>query len=164
MSNIIKNDNNFSDIISIIESAKTRAMKAVNAELINMYWEVGKYLSSLVSDSSFGDKVIDEVAAYIAKSNPTIKGFNRRGLYRMKQFYETYKDDEFVTPLVTQISWTNHLLIMSGAKSAEERRFTSNFLSKTTIPNANSSVRSTVRIISVICSPLKKRYPKACRA
>ena len=98
-------------------------MKAVNAELINMYWEVGKYLSSLVENSSFGDKVIDEVAAYIAESNPTIKGFNRRGLYRMKQFYETYKDDEIVTPLVTQISWTNHLLIMSGSKTAEERRF-----------------------------------------
>ena len=41
----------------------------------------------------------------------------------MKQFYETYKDDEFVTPLVTQISWTNHLLILSGEKSAEERHF-----------------------------------------
>ena len=124
MSDIIKADNNnFSNIISIIEAAKQRAMKAVNAELINMYWEVGKYLSSLVEDSSFGDKVIDEVAAYIAENNPTIKGFNRRGLYRMKQFYETYKDDEIVTPLVTQISWTNHLLIMSGSKSAEERRF-----------------------------------------
>ena len=123
MSNIINSDNKFSDIISIIESAKLRAMKAVNAELINMYWEVGKYLSSLISDSSFGDKVIDEVAAYIAENNPTLKGFNRRGLYRMKQFYETYKDDEIVTPLVTQISWTNHLLIISGSKTAEERRF-----------------------------------------
>ena len=124
MSDIIKVDNNnFSNIISIIEAAKQRAMKAVNAELINMYWEIGKYLSSLVEDSSFGDKVIDEVAAYIAENNPTIKGFNRRGLYRMKQFYETYKDDEFVTPLVTQISWTNHLLILSGSKTAEERRF-----------------------------------------
>lgn len=41
----------------------------------------------------------------------------------MKQFYETYKDDEFVTPLVTQISWTNHLLIMSGSKTADERHF-----------------------------------------
>ena len=41
----------------------------------------------------------------------------------MRQFYETYKDDEFVTPLVTQISWTNHLLIMSGSKTAEERHF-----------------------------------------
>lgn len=123
MSKVINSDNKFLDIISIIESAKMRAMKAVNAELINMYWEVGKYLSSLVSDSSFGDKIIDEVAAYIAENNPTIKGFNRRGLYRMKQFYETYKDDEIVTPLVTQISWTNHLLIMSGSKSIEERRF-----------------------------------------
>lgn len=53
--------------------------------------------------------------------NPGAKGFNRRGLYRMKQFYETYKDDGFVTPLVTQISRTNHLLIMSSSKTAEER-------------------------------------------
>ena len=53
--------------------------------------------------------------------NPGAKGFNRRGLYRMKQFYETYKDDEFVTPLVTQISRTNRLLIMSSSKTAEER-------------------------------------------
>ena len=123
MADIIPLSNNFENIIAIIESAKARALKAVNVELITMYWEVGKYLSTLVAASSFGDKVIDEVAAYIAKSNPTIKGFNRRGLYRMKQFYETYKDDEIVTPLVTQISWTNHLLIMSGTKTAEERRF-----------------------------------------
>lgn len=123
MANIINSYDHFSNILSIIEDSKKRAMKAVNAELINMYWEVGKYLSSLVTNSSFGDRVIDEVAKYIAESNPAIKGFNRRGLYRMKQFYETYKDDEFVTPLVTQISWTNHLLIMSGSKSAEERRF-----------------------------------------
>lgn len=53
--------------------------------------------------------------------NPGAKGINRRGLYRMKQFYETYKDDEFVTPLVTQISRTNRLLIMSSSKTAEER-------------------------------------------
>ena len=88
-----------------------------------MYWEVGEYLSELCAESSFGDKVIDEVADYISETNPTIKGFNRRGLYRMRQFYETYKDDEFVTPLVTQISWTNHLLIMSKSKTKEERDF-----------------------------------------
>ena len=113
----------FGEILNIIENARTRALKAVNAELIQMYWNVGKYLSALCADSSFGDKTIDEVAAYIAKANPGIKGFNRRGLYRMKQFYETYRDDEFVSPLVTQISWTNHLLIMSGSKSREERHF-----------------------------------------
>ena len=123
MADIIPHSNDFENIIAIIESAKARALKAVNVELITMYREVGKYLSTLVAESSFGDKVIDEVAAYIAKTNPAIKGFNRRGLYRMKQFYEAYKDDEIVTPLVTQISWTNHLLILSGTKTAEERRF-----------------------------------------
>lgn len=100
-----------------------RALKAVNTELITMYYEVGKYLSELCSNSKFGDKVINDVEMYISKNNPTIKGFNRRGLYRMKQFYELYKDDELVTPLVTQISWTNHLIIMSGCKTKEERLF-----------------------------------------
>lgn len=113
----------FSKIVSIIETAHNRALRAVNAELIRMYWDVGEYLSGLCANAAFGDKVIDEVASYIASSGTPAKGFNRRGLYRMKQFYETYQDDEFVTPLVTQISWTNHLLIMSGSKSAEERHF-----------------------------------------
>ena len=116
-------NNDFGAVISIIENAKGRALKAVNAELINMYWEVGEYLSKLCAESSFGDKVVDEVADYIAEANPTIKGFNRRGLYRMRQFYETYKDDEFVSAALTQISWTNHLLIMSKSKSKEERDF-----------------------------------------
>ncbi len=113
----------FDEILSIIDSARNRALKAVNAELIHMYWDIGAYLSKLCADSSFGDKVIDEVAAYIADRDPEVKGFTRRGLYRMRQFYETYKDDEFVSPLVTQISWTNHLQIMSGSKTAEERHF-----------------------------------------
>lgn len=116
-------DGVFSAVIEIIENAKLRALKAVNAELINMYWKVGEYLSELCLKSSFGDKSVDEVAAYIANKAPTLKGFNRRGLYRMKQFYETYRDDEFVTALLTQISWTNHLLIMSKSKSKEERDF-----------------------------------------
>ena len=119
----INKNNNFSEIISIIENAKSRAFKAINAELITMYFEVGKYLSDLCSKTKFGDKVINDVEKYIKEINPTIKGFNRRGLYRMKQFYELYKDDEFVSPLVTQISWTNHLIIMSSCKTSEERLF-----------------------------------------
>ena len=115
-------NNDFGAVISIIENAKGRALKAVNAELINMYWEVGEYLSKLCAESSFGDKVIDEVADYISEANPTIKGFNRRGLYRMKQFYELYKDDEKVSTLLTQLSWSNHLKIMSACKSNEDAR------------------------------------------
>ena len=121
--NLTPINNDFGAVISIIENAKGRALKAVNAELINMYWEVGEYLSELCAESTYGDKVIDEVANYISATAPTIKGFNRRGLYRMKQFYETYKDDEIVSALLTQLSWTNHLLIMSKAKTKEERDF-----------------------------------------
>ena len=115
--------NHFDKITNIIETARNNALQAVNTELIKMYWNVGEYLYELTSNSAYGDKVIDEIAEYIAQSNPTIKGFNRRGLYRMRQFYEAYKADAIVSPLVTQLSWTNHLIILSGTKSAEERRF-----------------------------------------
>ena len=116
-------ENDFDVVMAIIENAKGRALKAVNGELINMYWEVGKYLSGICKRSSFGDKVIDDIADYISSKAPSIKGFNRRGLYRMRQFYETYEDDKFVSALLTQISWTNHLLIMSKSKTKEERDF-----------------------------------------
>ena len=121
--NLLSSGNDFKAVIEIIENAKNRALKVVNAEIINMYWEVGKYVSNLCVEASFGDKVIDEIAAYISDVAPAIKGFNLRGLYRMKQFYETYKDDEFVSALLTQISWTNHLMIMSKSKTKKERDF-----------------------------------------
>ena len=115
--------NGFSDLIEIINNARNRTFKSINSELIRMYWEVGEYLSHLCANAEFGDKVIDDVARFISQAAPTLRGFNRRGLYRMRQFYETYKDDEFVSALLTQISWTNHLLIMSKSKTKEERDF-----------------------------------------
>ena len=61
----------------------------------------------------WGDAFINATAEYIKENCPGIKGFNRRGLYRMRQFYETYKGNEFVSPLLTQISWTNKSLFKS---------------------------------------------------
>ena len=110
-------------LIEIIEASRNNALRKVNEELIRMYWSVGEYLSAESKNVVFGDKYIDTIAKEIQVMFPGIKGFNRRGLYRMKQFYELYKDNPTVSPLVTQISWTNHLLIMSGCKSDEEREF-----------------------------------------
>jgi len=107
----------------MIEQARQKALHSVNTELIKLYLNVGEYLSVESLNSSWGNAFIDATAKYIKDNCPGIKGFNRRGLYRMRQFYETYKDNAFVSPLVTQISWTNHLLIMSGAKSIEEKEF-----------------------------------------
>ena len=111
------------NLIKIIEDSRNNALKKVNEELIRMYWNVGEYLSKEAENAVFGDAYIDSVAKEIQEAFPGIKGFNRRGLYRMKKFYETYYNDEFVTTLLTQISWSNHLAIMSKAKTAEERHF-----------------------------------------
>lgn len=110
-------------LIEIIETSRRNALRKVNEELIRMYWSVGEYLSVASKNTAFGDKYIDTIAKEIQVMFPGIKGFNRRGLYRMKQFYELYRDNQTVSPLVTQISWTNHLLIMSRCKSDEEREF-----------------------------------------
>ena len=111
------------DLIQIIRQSRQNALRKVNEELINMYWRVGQYLSAESAKASFGDAYIDKVADEIQTAFPGIKGFNRRGLYRMKKFYEIYKDDEFVTTLLSQISWSNHLAIISKAKTQEERHF-----------------------------------------
>lgn len=118
-----ENNRQFDDIVKIIEGAKERAYRKVNEELILMYQEVGKYISEKSKEASYGSNFVDSVAEFFSENYPELKGFTRRGLYRMKQFYELYKDDENVSPLVTHLSWTNHLKIMSGAKSKEERRF-----------------------------------------
>ena len=110
-------------IISMIEQARQNALQSVNAELIKLYWNVGEYLSNESVKSAWGDSFIDATAEYIKENCPGIKGFNRRGLYRMRQFYETYKDNKFVSALLTQICWASHLLIMSGAKDIKEKEF-----------------------------------------
>ena len=111
------------NLIQIISQSRQNALKKVNEELIQMYWKIGEYLSTESTKALFGDAYIDTVAEEIQNAFPGIKGFNRRGLYRMKKFYETYVDDEFVTTLLSQISWSNHLAIISKAKTPEERHF-----------------------------------------
>ena len=121
--NTEKNNNPFKEIVTIVENAKERAYRKVNEELILMYQEVGKYISQKTKEASYGSGFVDNVAEFFSTNYPELKGFNRRGLYRMKQFYELYSGDEKVSTMLTQLSWSNHLKIMSGAKSKEEREF-----------------------------------------
>ena len=114
-------DKSFEQVTAIIENARNNAYRKVNEELILMYQSVGRFLSEQSKEASYGDGYIDSLSSYIQEHFPGIKGFNRRGLYRMKQFYELYEGNEKVSALLTQLSWTNHLMIMSGCKSEEER-------------------------------------------
>lgn len=102
----------FSDIIQIIKNARSIAFRAVNSELINLYWNVGAYISQKVEISEWGQYVVKELSEYIIKTEPEIKGFSDKNLWRMKQFYETYKDSSTFSPLVREISWSHNMIYL----------------------------------------------------
>jgi predicted nuclease of restriction endonuclease-like (RecB) superfamily len=116
-------DNRFTDIIQLIKQSRTNAIRAVNAELINLYWNIGEYISQKIEQSEWGDSVVTELANFIQKNEPDIKGFSDKNIWRMKQFYATYKDFPKLSTLLREISWSHNLAIFSRCKSAEEREF-----------------------------------------
>lgn len=120
---LINIDDNFNEIVRIIEERKNNAYRKINEELILMYNDIGKYIYNISLKSNYGDNVVENIAFYMKKNYPALKGVTKRNLFRMLQFYKTYKDNEKVTPLVTQLSWTNNLLILSNCKTEEEREF-----------------------------------------
>jgi len=116
-------DIRFTSIIQLIKQSKTSAIKAVNAELINLYWNIGEHISKKIEQSEWGDSVVKDLSEYIQKNEPQIKGFSDKNIWRMKQFYEVYKDSPKLSPLVREISWTNNMLIFSRCKTIEEKEF-----------------------------------------
>src|SRR5690554_2097152 len=116
-------DNRFSEVINLIKQSRTNAIKAVNFELINLYWNIGEYISKKIEISEWGQSVVVELAEFIKKSEPNIKGFSDKNLWRMKQFYETYKDFPKLSTALREISWSHNLAIFSRCKTIEEREF-----------------------------------------
>jgi len=95
-----------------------------NTALIDLYWKLGAYISDRIAKSEWGDGVVRQLAEYIEKQAPDIKGFSDKNLWRMKQFYETYKDsEEKLSPVVRQISWSNNLTIFSRARQSKKVKF-----------------------------------------
>lgn len=144
----------FSDIILLIQQVRHNAIQTVNTELINLYWLVGEHISKRLASTSWGEKTIYELAHYLNSQYPELKGFNRRGLYRMKQFFETYTSSTIVSSVMTQlenphsqpnafassamahlesrgikntvltqVSWTHHLVLLARTKTEEEREY-----------------------------------------
>ncbi len=93
----------FSEITELIQSARQRAYRAVNAELVNLYWQVGEYISRKIASAEWGEGVVDQLAHHLAGTQPGLRGLTHRNLFRMRQFYETYTNNEKVSPLVTQL-------------------------------------------------------------
>ncbi|MFU7598321.1 PDDEXK nuclease domain-containing protein [Legionella pneumophila] len=116
-------EQSFEDIVNLITSSKNKAYQAVNTLLIDLYWRIGEYISQKISHAEWGEGVVEQLASYIYRTQPGIRGFTRPNLFRMKQFYETYHKDQIVSPLVRQLPWTHNLIIINQSKSKEERDF-----------------------------------------
>jgi len=102
MGEIVPN-HEFDHVIELIENARTRAYRAVNTALIDLYWEVGKYLSQQIATKEWGKGIVENLATYIRTYDTAIRGFSAQNLWRMKQFYETYKDSEKLSSLLREL-------------------------------------------------------------
>lgn len=80
----------FGNIVKLIQEAQGRVRQYANTVLVTLYFDIGKTVSQKVAQGTWGQGTVQQLADYIQTEMPTLKSFNRRGLYRMKQFYETY--------------------------------------------------------------------------
>ena len=120
MGNLIQKD--FQDVLTKIKSARQKAYAQVNETLLQLYWDIGKLISFKVKAENWGENVVTQLADFIKQSDPGIKGFSSRNIWRMKQFYEVYQDNEKLSTLWSQLSWSHNRAIMT-LKSEEEREF-----------------------------------------
>ena len=110
----------FVEVLTLIKTTQQKVIATANQELIKLYWTVGKYISDRLANSEWGQKTIEQLAAFIQNQEPGLKGFEKRNLERMRQFYETYPNSQITTALRTQLSWT-HRRIMSRCKTEAEK-------------------------------------------
>ncbi|WP_197028763.1 YhcG family protein [Methylibium sp. T29-B] len=117
-------ESSFAEVVGLIEQARQRAYQAVNSELVGLYWRIGEYISAKLAAAVWGEGVVDSLAQHLARTMPGQRGFTRRNLFRMRQFFEAYSTaDKDVTALLTQLPWTHNLIILTQSKRPEERDF-----------------------------------------
>ena len=119
----LQKQESFQTILTLIQDSRNRAFVTVNRTLVELYWKVGEYISHKVEQETWGKSTVKELASFIQQKHPDIKGFTARNIWRMKQFYESYAENEKLSPLVTQLTWSNNLAILSGCKSLDEQAF-----------------------------------------
>ena len=111
------------EIKTRIQKAQYEALKAVNKELIALYWDIGRLIAERQQDSGWGKSVVEKLAADLQNEFPGIRGFSVQNLWYMRQFYLGYAGHEKLQPLVGEISWAKHLVIMGRCKDNLEREF-----------------------------------------
>ena len=111
------------EITARIRSAQYEALKAVNKEMIALYWEVGKRITEQQTALGWGKSVVENLSRDIQKEFPGIKGFGVSNMWDMARFYTEYQSNEILQPLVGEISWSKHIVILTKCKETRQRQF-----------------------------------------
>lgn len=106
-----------------IRSSQYEALKAVNTVLIDLYWGIGQEIYNQQQEKGWGKSIVEVLSNELQKEFSGIQGFSARNLWRMRNFYIEYKDNEILTPLVAEISWSKNIVIMEKCKDPLEREF-----------------------------------------
>lgn len=111
------------EITTRIRSAQYEALKAVNKEMIALYWEIGKRITEHQTTLGWGKSVVETLSRDIQKEFPGIQGFGARNMWDMARFYTEYQSNEILQPLVGEISWSKHIVILTKCKETQQRQF-----------------------------------------
>lgn len=112
------------NIKSKIHAARTKVALTVTSQVLELYWDIGKDISERQNNSNWGSKLIEQVAIELKNEFPDMKGFSRRNIYAMRQWYTFYSEKyPFVPQSVAQIPWGHNRLIISKVKDIEEAEF-----------------------------------------
>jgi len=106
-----------------IADAQYKALRAVNKELITLYWDVGHAISERQEFEGWGKRIVEQLANDLQLSYPGVRGFSASSLWRMRQFYLTYHENQKLAPLVREIGWSHNLVVMEKCKDDLEREF-----------------------------------------
>ena len=106
-----------------IRSAQYTALRAVNRELVGLYWDIGRMIAERQKTEGWGKSVVQQLSADLQAEFPGIRGFSVQNLWYMRQFYLEYHGKPKLQPLVGEISWTKNLVIMARCKDPLEREF-----------------------------------------
>jgi predicted nuclease of restriction endonuclease-like (RecB) superfamily len=106
-----------------VRAAQYQALKAVNKELVGLYWDIGRMIDSRQTASERGDVVVKKLAEDLQAEFPGVAGFSWRNLFYMSEFYSAYRDLPKLQPLVAMIGWTHNLIILQRCIDPLEREF-----------------------------------------
>src|SRR5574344_1682878 len=122
---ILENDftNFVKEIKTKILSSQYEALKAVNKEFINLYWEIGKNIVEKQEKFGWGKAVVQNLSNELQKEFIGIKGFSMQNLWNMRQFYLEYYQNEKLQTLSREIGWSHNVIIFHKCKDNLEREF-----------------------------------------